>query len=127
MAVSWKRVGMGVAAASIGAAAFGAVHFMFLAPQFGVGDFMGIPLNVVLPILFGALGFTLPYLFKMKPGTAKEVVQYGSAAVIGFGIAQYAGWIQPLPAARARASAMRFTPQRRVAPRTIAPTGAHLI
>ena len=92
----WKTVGLGVAAATVGAAAFGAVHYMFLAPQFGVGDFFGIPLSVILPIALGALGFILPAVFRMKD-TIKDVVHFGAAASIGFGVAQYAGWIVPKP------------------------------
>jgi len=33
MKVNWKQVGMGVLAASVGAAAFGAVHYLFLGGQ----------------------------------------------------------------------------------------------
>ena len=104
--VNWKKVGMGVAAATIGAAAFGAVHFMFLAPQWGIGDFMGIPLNVILPFLLGTLGLVGAYAFAPKMGeTIQNIVKYGSAAVIGVGVAQYAGWITtPVVQARARAS-----------------------
>ena len=100
----WKTVGLGVAAATVGAAAFGAVHYMFLAPQFGVGDFFGIPLSVILPIALGALGFILPAVFRMKD-TIKDVVHFGAAASIGFGVAQYAGWITPTAPAAARARA----------------------
>uniref|UniRef100_A0A6M3KZ06 Uncharacterized protein n=1 Tax=viral metagenome TaxID=1070528 RepID=A0A6M3KZ06_9ZZZZ len=104
VSTKWKKVGMGIAAATIGAAAFGAVHFMFLAPQFGVGDFLGIPLNVVLPFLLGGLGLVAAYSFKMGE-TVQDIVKYGSAAIIGVGVGQYAGWIAPAaPAARARAS-----------------------
>ena len=100
----WKTVGLGVAAATVGAAAFGSVHYMFLAPQFGVGDFYGIPLTVILPIALGALGFILPAVFRMKD-TIKDVVHFGAAASIGFGVAQYAGWITPTPKASDRARA----------------------
>ena len=100
----WKTVGLGVAAATVGAAAFGAVHYMFLAPQFGVGDFYGIPLTVILPIALGAPGFILPAVFRMKD-TIKDVVHFGAAASIGFGVAQYAGWITPTAPAAARARA----------------------
>lgn len=110
--VSWKKVGMGVAAATIGAATFGAVHFMFLAPQYGVGDFMGIPLNVLLPIFVGTLGFIGTYAVGRKWGeSVKNIVLFGSSASIGFGVAQYAGWITPAIApARARAPARAYVP-----------------
>lgn len=110
--MQYKKVLMGVAAATIGAAAFGAVHFMFLAPQFGVGDFFGIPFSVVVPFLLGAVGFLLGLGFVKKEGVVKDIVLYGSAAVIGFGVAEYAQWITPVAAARARASASipRYVP-----------------
>lgn len=110
--VNWKKVGMGVAAATIGAATFGAVHFMFLAPQWGVGDIMGVPLSVVLPFLLGTLGLIGAYGLAPKMGeTLKDIIKYGSAAVIGVGVAQYAGWITtPVAPARARARA-NFTPR----------------
>lgn len=97
MAEMWKKVAIGVAAATVGAAAFGAVHFMFLAPQFGVGDVAGIPLGVVLPFLVGALGLVGYYWYKPRDedGIIKKVILLGSAATIGFGVAQYAGWITP--------------------------------
>lgn len=110
--VNWKKVGMGVAAATIGSAAIGAVHFMFLAPQFGVGDFLGIPLNVLLPFLLGALGFIAVGSKIVKGETMKAILAYGSAAVVGFGVAQYAGWITPtttVSTARARLPVARAT------------------
>lgn len=101
MAISWKKVAVGVAAATVGAAAFGAVQFMFLAPQFGVGDIAGIPLSVVLPFLVGALGLIGYYWYKpADSGIVKQVLLMGSAATIGFGVAQYAGWITPVTTAR---------------------------
>lgn len=128
--VNWKKVGMGVAAATIGAATFGAIHFMFLAPQFGVGDFMGIPLSVVLPLLLGTLGFVGTYALGRKWGdTLKNIMTFGSAAVIGFGVAQYAGWITPAVTVRARARApARFAVPRRAVVRTpTAVSGTKLI
>lgn len=115
--VNWKKIGMGVAAATIGAATFGAIHFMFLAPQYGVGDFMGIPLGVLLPILLGTLGFVGTYAVGRKWGdTLKNVMTFGSAAAIGFGVAQYAGWITPAVTARARVATTRFPIVRRSYP-----------
>lgn len=109
MAISWKKVATGVLAASIGAAAFGALHYMFLAPQFGVGDIMGVPYTVILPFVVGAIGITATVAFANKLGDmGTKIVGYGSAALIGAGIAQYAGWaLTPAQAAAqaARASA----------------------
>jgi hypothetical protein len=105
MASKWKPVALGVVAASVGAAAFGAVHYMFLAAQMPVGDFFGIGYDVLLPIILGVAGFALPVMFKVK-GTAKDVLQFGGAAAIGFGIANYAGWVTPV-VARARAPIAR--------------------
>ena len=111
----WSKVAWGVAAATIGAAAFGAVHFMFLAPQYGVGDFMGVPLNVLLPFLIGTLGFVGVYALKPKMGeTVQNILTFGSAAAIGFGVAQYAGWITPAVTTRARART--YVPPRVTAP-----------
>jgi len=125
MAINWKKVATGVAAASIGAAAFGAVHFMFLAPQYGVGDFMGIPLNVLLPFVVGTLGLVVSMGYIKEPGTMKDIVTYGSAATIGFGVAQYAGWISPVIPARARAPLR--APLRTMPARVTPVAGAKLI
>lgn len=119
--VNWRKVAIGVAAATIGAATFGAVHFMFLAPQFGVGDFMGLPLSVLLPFLLGTLGFVATYGIGQRWGTTvQNILLFGSSAAIGFGVAQYAGWVTPqAQALRARVSNVRPMPMpmQTVAPR----------
>lgn len=103
--MDWKKIALGVAAATVGAAAFGAVHFMFLAPQMGIGDLFGIPYAVLLPFLIGTLGFIGVYGFSNKiKGTIADILMFGSAAAIGFGIAQYAGWITPGPSVPGRAN-----------------------
>ena len=103
--VNWKQVGMGVLAASVGAAAFGAVHYLFLAGQVGATDLIpGVPNGAFFPILLGAIG--LVAAFGWAHGMVKDILVAGAAASVGFGIATYAGWIQPGPAAigaRARA------------------------
>lgn len=114
----WKKVATGVAAAAVGAGIFGAVHFMFLAQQAGTGDIMGIPFTVVIPFLLGTAGFVISGMWGKLTGTAKDIVQFGSAAAIGFGIAQYAGWLMT-PATAARAAA-RYVPSPAI--RTITPT-----
>jgi len=124
--VNWKKVGMGVAAAAVGSGVFGAIHFMFLAPQMGVGDVMGIPLNVVLPFLVGTLGFIGVYGFGKKMGeTMKDVIKFGSAAIVGVGVAQYAGWVTPTTVVPARA----IIPTRRLTatPLRRAPAAATLV
>lgn len=108
MKVNWKQVGMGVLAASVGAAAFGAVHYLFLAGQVGATDLIpGVPNGAFFPIVLGAIG--LVAAFGWAKGIVKDILVAGSAASVGFGIATYAGWIQPGPnavtGARARAPA----------------------
>jgi len=107
MKANWKKIGKGVVYASIGAAAFGAIHYMFLANiDLGMPDIAGIPMTVILPFLVGVVGFVAAESFKLGD-TAKNIVRFGSASVIGFGIATYANWITPVvtstPSARARA------------------------
>ena len=120
----WKKIAVGVAAATVGAAAFGAVHFMFLAPQFGVGDIAGIPLAVVLPFLVGTLGLVGYYWYKGKEdGIVKQVLLMGSAATIGFGVAQYAGWITPVVTARRAVATYVPRPTMFSAPSTPSYTG----
>lgn len=117
--VEWRKVAVGVAAATIGAATFGAVHFMFLAPQWGVGDIMGIPLTVLLPFLLGTLGFIGAAVIGRKYGdTPKQILLYGSAATVGFGVAQYAGWVTT-PAVVAPGAALRARAPTRYVPTTI--------
>jgi len=109
MKANWKRIGKGIVYASIGAASFGAIHYMFLANiDLGMPDIMGIPMTVVLPFLVGAVGFVAAESFKIGD-TAKTIMRFGSASVIGFGIATYANWITPVAVAGARARA-RYTP-----------------
>lgn len=106
---NWKQVATGVVAASVGATALGAVHYMFLAPQYGAGSLMGVPMSTVLPIVLGIIGFVGAGFIGAKYGTAKDVLLFGSAASIGFGIAQYAGWVTPKPVVAA-APARAFVP-----------------
>jgi hypothetical protein len=111
---------MGVFAASLGAAAFGAIHYMFLAGQTPAGGLFGVSYSVIVPIVLGAIGFLGAYSFT-KPGTIREVVTMGSAAAIGFGIATYASWITPATA-QARASAARASvPMAMPIPRAMPP------
>lgn len=110
--ISWKKVATGVIAAAVGAAAFGAVQYMFLAPNVTIPDVMGVPISVILPIVVGTIGFVGAFALSEKHKMAKDVVAYGSAALIGAGIMSYAGWIStPATTARARAaSAARYIP-----------------
>lgn len=117
----WKQIATGVVAASVGAAIFGAVHFMFLAPSYGTGNVMGIPMTVVLPFVLGIAGFAVGEYGHNKEwgrGWLGSIIKYGSAAIIGFGIAEYAGWAVAAVPARARAAA--YVPQRAFAPMTAA-------
>jgi hypothetical protein len=116
MAIQWKEVAKGVVSASVGAALFGAVHFMYLAPTYGTGSVMGVPMTVVLPFALGIGGFFIGTwgANKWAKGWLGDIITYGSAAVIGFGIAEYAGWITGASSARARASA--YVPQRAYVP-----------
>lgn len=103
--IEWKKVGMGILAASVGAAAFGAVHYLFLAGSAPAGDLFGISYSVILPFVLGAIGMVGAFAFA-KPGNLRDILMLGSAASIGFGLATYANWITPTaPAARARATA----------------------
>ncbi len=104
---TWKKVGFGVLAAGVGAAIFGAVHYYFLG-NIPAGDVMGVTYATVFPFILGALGFIGAYGFA-KEGTMRNVLLFGSAAAIGFGVANYAGWAVfstgHLRASAARASA----------------------
>lgn len=108
---TWKKVGYGVLAAGVGAAIFGAVHYYFLG-NIPVGDVMGITYATVFPFLVGALGFIGAYGFTKSDSTLRNVLLFGSAASIGFGIANYAGWaVFRVGALRAPAAAA-YVPQR---------------
>jgi hypothetical protein len=66
----------------------------------------GVPNGVLFPVVLGAIG--LVAAFGWAHGTVKDILVAGAAASVGFGIATYAGWIQPGPSAsgaRARATA----------------------
>lgn len=103
MKLNWTKVGKGIVYASIGAGLLGAVHYMFLANQITLPDIAGIPSGVILPFIIGALGFVASYSFPRLGDTGKDILQFGSAALIGFGIATYANWITPVAVtARAR-------------------------
>lgn len=117
VSISWKKVATGVLAASIGAAAFGAIHYMFLAPAVGgTPDVMGVPISVILPFIVGTLGFIGAFALSEKHKMAREVVTYGSAALIGAGVMSYAGWITTGTHLAARPAAARFIPTRAAAP-----------
>lgn len=88
---TWKKVGYGVLAAGVGAAVFGLAHYYFLG-NIPAGDIMGISYATIFPFILGALGFVGAYGFTKKEGTMRNVLLFGSAAAIGFGIANYAGW-----------------------------------
>lgn len=105
MVTKWKPVAMGVLAATVGAATFGAIHYMFLAGTAPVGNFFGIPYEVIYPFVLGIAGIIgAQYYWHGKTSTFKDIITYGSAAAIGYGVATYAGWITPV-SARARAYA----------------------
>jgi hypothetical protein len=87
---TWKKVGYGILAAGVGAAIFGAAHFYFLG-NVPTGNILGIPYGVLFPFILGTLGFIGAYGFT-KEGTMRNVLLFGSAAAVGFGIAEYAGW-----------------------------------
>ena len=117
MKIEWKKVGMGVFAAGLGAAIFGAVHYMFLAGQTPAGGLLGVSYSVIVPVVLGVVGFVIS--MAVKPGYVREIISYGSAAAIGFGVATYATWITPANAsARARASvpAMASVPRTAMMP-----------
>lgn len=110
MKAQYKEVAVGIASATVGVAAIGAVHYMFLAQQLPSlpADFLGIPMNVLLPILLGCVSITgaVVAIHKEKSSMLKSILLSGGAAAIGFGVAEYAGWITSaagLRAARARA------------------------
>lgn len=110
MKANWRKIGKGVVYASIGAAAFGAIHYMFLANiDLGMPDIAGIPMTVVLPFLIGVVGFIAAESFKLGD-TAKTIMRFGSASVIGFGIATYANWVTPVAVLGARARARYIPP-----------------
>jgi hypothetical protein len=101
--VNWKVVGMGVLAASVGAAVFGAVQYMFLGGVLPTDLVPGVSNGVLFPILLGALGLIIGYGW--GHGIVKDILVAGSAASVGFGIATYVGWIQPGAAAAKPAGA----------------------
>lgn len=107
---------MGVLAASIGAAAFGAVQYMFLGGALPADIIPGVENGVLIPIVLGAIGLILG--FGWAKGTVKDILVAGSAASVGFGIATFAKWIQPGPGATvgARARYAAPAPIRAVAP-----------
>lgn len=111
----FKKVAMGVLAASVGAVAFGAVHYYFLSGM--TGDLFGIPYSTVLPIVIGALGIAGAYMVA-KDGIVHDVVLAGAAVSIGMGIMSYMKWVTPLASGRARASmpSSAYIPQRAFAP-----------
>jgi hypothetical protein len=118
--IEFKRVGLGVLAATVGAAAFGAVHYMFLAKNIPAGNIMGVSYAVIAPFALGVVGLLAGYGLT-KPGTMRDVVVAGSAAAIGFAVATQIGWINTA-GARAGASvparASASYPAMRVAPPT---------
>ena len=117
---TWKKVGYGVLAAGVGAAIFGAVHYYFLG-NIPAGDVMGITFATLFPFILGTLGLIGAYGFTKSDSTIRNVLLFGSAASIGFGIAQYAGWavFPSSPSARARA-AITYAPQRIYSPPVLA-------
>lgn len=131
----WSKVAKGVAVATIGAAVAGAVHFMFLAPQFGTtGDFFGIPMTTLVPFLLGTALIAGGYLYKTTNETLKDLLKYGGAAAIGFSVANYADWMAPVKQAVLPRTLARPRPtmqiQRRptISPRpTAIPTGTKMI
>jgi hypothetical protein len=110
--VNWKTVGMGVVAASVGAAAFGAIQYLFLGGALPNDIIPGVSNGVLFPILLGALGLVIGYGW--AHGIVKDILVAGSAASVGFGIATYVGWIQAGPAAAkpagATAASARYAP-----------------
>jgi hypothetical protein len=110
----FKKVAMGVLAASVGAVAFGAVHYYFLSGM--TGNLFGVPYSTVLPIVIGALGIAGAYMVA-KDGIVHDVVLAGAAASIGIGLLSYMNWVTPNSSARARVpAAAAYIPQRAFAP-----------
>jgi hypothetical protein len=105
MDIKWKQVGFGVLAAGVGAAIFGGAMHYFLLGNMPAGDIMGISYSVLLPFMLGALGFVGAYGFAGHNDTIKNILIFGSAAAIGFGVAEYAGWTAFTASTRARARA----------------------
>lgn len=88
---TWKKVGYGVLAAGVGAAIFGAAHFYFVG-NVPSGDLLGVTYRTLFPFLLGTLGFIGAYGYTKKEGIARNVLLFGSAAAIGFGIAELTSW-----------------------------------
>jgi hypothetical protein len=110
---TWKKVGYGILAAGVGAAIFGAAHFYFLG-NVPAGNILGISYNVLFPFILGTLGFIGAYGFT-KEGNLRNVLLFGSAAAIGFGVAEFAGWATfskgSITGGSARASAAYIPPR----------------
>lgn len=111
---TWKKVGYGVLAAGVGAAVFGLAHYYFLG-NIPAGDVMGVTYATIFPFILGALGFIGAYGFA-KEGTMRNVLLFGSAASIGFGIANYAGWAVFRTGALRAPAAAAYIPQRSYVP-----------
>lgn len=124
---TWKKVGYGVLAAGVGAAIFGAVHYYFLG-NVPAGNIMGISYGVIFPFILGAIGLVGAYGYTKAESTMRNVLLFGSAAAIGFGIAEYAGWATfGAGTLRARAATAAYAPPRVFTAPTIASTGIKVI
>jgi hypothetical protein len=110
---TWKKVGYGILAAGVGAAIFGAAHFYFLGNVPG-GNLFGVPYSTLFPFVLGTLGLIGAYGFTKSEGTMRNVLLFGSAAAIGFGIADFAGWatFRSGSIGSSRASAAAYVPAR---------------
>ena len=110
----YKQVAVGIASATVGAAAIGAVQYMFLEPSVLPTlptNVLGVPMNVLLPILLGAVSISAAVLAvkKKESSMLEPILMAGGAAALGFGVAEYAGWITSVPAARAARAAAVVT------------------
>ena len=113
---TWKKVGYGVLAAGVGAAIFGAVHYYFLG-NVPAGNIMGVSYGVIFPFVLGVLGLVGAYGYTKADSTMRNVLLFGSAAAIGFGIAEYAGWATfGMGTLRARAATAYVQPRVFTAP-----------
>jgi len=101
---TWSKVGYGVLAAGVGAALFGGAMHYFLLGNMPAGDFFGLSYSTLLPFVIGALGIFAGYSTKSND-TLSKILLFGGVAAIGFGVADYAGWVVPAARARARARA----------------------
>jgi hypothetical protein len=79
MKLEFKKIAMGVLAASVGAVAFGAIHYYFLSGM--TGNLFGVSYGTILPIVAGALGLVGAYGF-VKTGMVHDILVAGSAASI---------------------------------------------